>query len=319
MQNLKISVLDAATMGDDLEFSVYDKYGEVDIFQLTPPEEVAERIKNSNVVIVNKVKLNEGNLKNAEKLKIICVTATGFDNIDVNYCRKAGIAVCNVKGYSTDSVAQVTASIALSLVNKLPEYDRYVKNSEYTKSGVQICSKPTFHEMSGMVWGIVGLGNIGKKVAEIADVLGCDVIAYTRTPNEKYNCVSLEELCKRSDIISLHLPLTDKTKHLINDKTISFMKKNCILINVARGSVVEEEAVTKAIIDGKIGGLGVDVFSSEPMQETSPYKKLFNYKNVILTPHMAWGAYEARLRCLEEITLNIDAFLKGEKRNRVDI
>lgn len=319
MQKLKTSVLDVATMGEDLEFSIYDKYGEVDVYQLTPPERVAERIQDSDIVIVNKIKLNEGNLKDAKNVKIICVTATGFDNIDVEYCKRAGIAVCNVKGYSTDSVAQVTAALALSLINKLPEYDRYVKNLSYTNSNVQICSKPVFHEMTGMTWGIVGLGNIGKKVAETAKVFGCKVIAYKRTPDENYNCVSLEELCKRSDIISLHVPLNDGTKQLINDKMLSLMKKSCILINAARGAVVDEEAVTNAVIEGRIGGLAVDVFSTEPLEEASPYTRLFDYQNVILTPHMAWGAYEARVRCLEEIALNIDAFLNGEKRNRVDI
>lgn len=319
MQRLKTAVLDVSTMGSDLDFSIYDKYGEVEVYQLTPPEKVSERIQDSDIVIVNKIKLNESNLKDAKNIKIICVTATGFDNIDVEYCRRAGIAVCNVQGYSTASVAQVTAALALSLVNKLPEYDRYVKDLSYTNSNVQICSKPVFHEMSGMTWGIVGLGNIGKKVAETAKVFGCKVIAYTRTPDKNYDCVSLEELCTSADIISLHVPLNNGTRQLINDKMISLMKKSCILINAARGAVVDEDALTNAVIEGRIGGLAVDVFSAEPLMKTSPYTKLFDYRNVILTPHMAWGAYEARVRCLEEIALNIDAFLNGEKRNRVDI
>lgn len=313
MEKLSIVILDAATLGEDISFSMFDAFGKVTVYPSTASENVAERIDDADVVIVNKIKLNEHNLSKTKKLKLICVTATGYDNIDVSYCKKRGIAVCNVCGYSSDSVAQVTVGMALSLVNNLASFDEYVKNGQYTKSGMQNKVEPVFHEMSTMVWGIVGLGGIGKRTAEIAKVLGCEVIAFKQTPDAGYNCVTIDELCERADIISIHLPLTEKTHGIINKNRIKKMKKTAIVINAARGAVVDEDALTDAVINGDIGGLGVDVYSEEPMTKDSPYQKITKYKNVIFTPHMAWGAYEARIRCMEEIAENIRAFCNGEK------
>lgn len=319
MCDLKISILDAGTLGDDIDFSMFDVFGSVNIYDKTKPEEVCGRIDDTDVIIVNKIKLNQTNLAMADKLKLICVTATGFDNIDTAYCRKKGIAVCNVKGYSTDSVAQITMAMALSLINKLPQYDSYVKDFSYTKSGVQNCVSPVFHEMSKLTWGIVGLGNIGKRVANLAKSFGCNVLAYKRTPELGFECVTLERLCRESDIISVHLPLNEETYGIIDKKLISQMKKTAIIINVARGTVVDEAELVKAIKEEKIGGLGIDVYSTEPMMQDSPYTEITDRNNVIFTPHMAWAAYEARVRCMEEIVKNIHSFFKGELRNRVDI
>lgn len=318
MEKINIVILDATTLGSDIEFSLFEKFGDVCVHNVTASDVVKERIKNADVVIVNKIKLNESNLCDAEKLKLICVTATGYDNIDVNYCKKRGIGVCNVKGYSSESVAQTTVAMALSLANNLKQFDSYVKSGKYTGSGTQNRVEPVFHEMSTMTWGIVGLGAIGKKTAEVAKALGCRVVAFKRTPDEEYECVEIDELCEISDIISIHLPLTDGTKHIINKERIAKMKNTAIIINVARGAVVDEEALATAVSQGEIGGLGIDVYSVEPMSEDSPYAKIIGCDNVILTPHMAWGAYEARVRCMEEIEKNIQAFYKNEMRNRVD-
>ncbi len=318
MEDIKIAMLDAGTLGDDIDRSIFDKFGRVEIYESTDSRQVQFRVMDADVIIINKVKLNESNLASAKKLKLICITATGYDNVDIGYCRKRGIAVCNVKCYSTDSVAQLTVSMALSLVNHLSIYDAFVKSGEYSASGVQNCLKPVFHELRGMTWGIVGLGAIGMRVADIAKALGCEVLAFKRRRDPLFRCVTLEELCERSDIISVHLPLSEQTRGIVSRDMILHMKKTAIVINAARGAVVDETALADAMAEGKIGGLGVDVYSTEPMEASSPYMKLANDPAVIFTPHMAWGAYEARVRCMEEIVCNIEAFFKGKRRNRVD-
>lgn len=314
---MKISILDACTLGDDVSFEMFEKLGEVCVYEKTSAEEVAEKLADAEVAIVNKIKLNENNLCGAEKLKLICVTATGYDNIDTEYCKSRGIAVCNVSGYSTNSVAQVTVATALSLVTKLSRFDSYVKDGSYTKSGVQNCLTPVFHEIAGMTWGIVGMGNIGQKTAFAAQALGANVIAYSRTRRGEFEYTDLDDLCRRSDIISVHLPLNNDTRGIVSRERIAMMKKNAVLVNVARGAVIDEEAAAEAVKSGAIGGLGVDVYSVEPMAAESPYQSVLDCENVIFTPHMAWGAYEARVRCLDEIAKNIEAYASGEKRNRV--
>lgn len=315
---MKITVLDRATLGEGLAFEELERFGEVEFFDKTGEKAVAQRIEKSDIVIINKIKMNEQNLKYAKNLKLICVFATGFDNVDTEYCRENGIAVCNVCGYSTDSVAQLTAAIVLELVNKMSEFTEYVKNGEYTKSGLQNYLKPQFCELSGKTWGIVGCGSIGSRVAEIAAAFGCRVIVNKRMPHKLYQNATIEEICTESDIISIHTPLTDKTRGLISREMIAKMKKTAVLVNVARGAVTDEAALAEAIKQGKIGGLGADVYSVEPFSEEHPFYEIMNRRNVCLTPHIAWAALEARQRCLAEIILNIDAFLKGEKRNRVE-
>lgn len=312
---MKIVILDGKTLGDDINLNIFD--GEVEIFGTTMPEEVENRISDAGVVIVNKIKLGRENLKNAKDLKLICVAATGYDNIDTDYCKEAGIAVCNVKGYSTQSVAQLTVSMALSLMMHQKTYNDFVVSGEYTKSGVANRLSPTFYEVDGKTWGVVGLGNIGKQVAKVAEALGCNVLAYKRAPDEKYNCVDLLELVEKSDIISVHLPASEETKGIVSRELISKMKKNAILVNVARGAVVDEEALCDAVLEKKLGGIGIDVYTKEPFDETHCYNKIKHFDNVLLTPHIAWGAYEARERCLEEIKKNIESFEKGESRNRI--
>lgn len=316
---MKITVLDSDALGRDLSLEPLNSVGDVTVYNYSTPDEVIERIADCEVVILNKIKLNESNLVYAKNLKLICIAATGFDNVDVSYCRQHGIAVCNVVGYSTNSVALITMSLALSLVSRMREYNDYVISGEYTKSGIPNRLEPAFHELDGMTWGIVGLGNIGKKVANIASAMGCKIIANKRTPIDGYDIVSIDEIMERSDIISLHTPLNDGTKGLISAEKISKMKKNAILINVARGAVCDEKALADAIKNDMIGGIGVDVYSTEPFGEDHPFNEIKNYKNVLLTPHNAWGAYEARERLLLGIVENIKAFQKGEKRCRVDL
>ncbi|MBR5271376.1 MAG: hydroxyacid dehydrogenase, partial [Clostridia bacterium] len=273
----------------------------------------------ADVVVLNKIKITRELIDNAKKLKLVCVTATGYDNIDINECRKNNIAVCNVVGYSTNSVAQVTLAIVLSLSVNLPSFNDYVKSGEYTKSGIANKLTPVYSELCGKTWGIVGYGNIGKQVGNIAKALGCRVIVNKRTPCNDVECVDLETLCKEADVITVHTPLNDGTREIINKKTLALMKKNVILVNVARGAVLNENDVCNAIINGEIGAFGCDVYSTEPFSSEHLYNKIMNMENVILTPHMAWGAYEARERCINEVAKNIKAFFAGDIRNRVDL
>lgn len=315
---MKITVLDSKTLGDDIDLSPLSDIGEAVVFEKTSPDEVRKRVLNSDVVILNKIKFNESTVGKNSKVKLLCVTATGFDNVDLDFCRSENIAVANVVGYSTDSVAQVTLAIALSLFTHLDEYNEYSKSGEYTKSGIQNRLTPVYRELAGKTWGIVGFGNIGKKVSKIAEALGCNILVYKKNPISDYACVDIDTLCEKSDIISIHTPLNEQTKNLINKERIALMKKDAVLINSARGAVTDEEAITDAILSGNLGGFGTDVYSLEPYPENHCFNKLRDYKNVILTPHMAWGAYEARQRCIKEISENIKAFFNGERRNRID-
>ena len=314
---MKIVVLDKNTLGEDIDLSPIYESGEVEVFESTAPDMIAERIKDADVVVINKIRLNENNLSNAKNLKIICVAATGYDNIDTAYCKKAGIAVCNVPGYSTDSVAQVTLSMVLSLVTHLKEYEAFVNSGKYSESGIANKLTPVYHELSSLSWGVVGGGGIGMKVAEIADAFGCNVMICRRKNEGRFPVVDIDTLCKECDIISLHIPLSDDTRNLINAERIASMKQNAIVVNTARGAVADEHALTEAIKNGKIGGLGVDVYSVEPFPENHPYTEILGYDNVVFTPHMAWGSYEARNRCVKIMGENIKSFFSGEKKNRI--
>lgn len=316
---MKITLLDAATLGYDMDFDKLGRFGELEVYQTTPSDKIEERISNSDIVIVNKVRLDGAVLKNARRVRLICEAATGYDNIDIAWCAAHGIAVSNVVGYSSDSVAQITVATVLSLVSHLNEYSNFVSDGSYSRSDVATRISPTYREISGAVWGIVGYGNIGLRVAEVAKALGCQVIVCKNTPVEGVECVDINELCKRSDIITLHTPLNDSTRGLIGREQIGLMKKTAIVVNESRGAVVDEEALAEAVKDGRIAGLGSDVYSVEPFSESHPYYEIKDRENVCFTPHMAWGAYEARERCLNEISKNILAFINGNRRNRVEL
>ena len=314
---MKITVLDSATLGNDIELSLFNDLGEVEIFDVSPRETVAERIKNTDVCIINKVKLDQDVLKDAKKLKLICIAATGYDNIDTEYCKSNGIAVCNVAGYSANSVSQLTLAMVLSASCNLDSFRNSVANGSYSAGSVQNILTPVYHELFGKTWGIIGYGGIGRRVGAAANALGCKVIVNKRTPVDDAECVDLETLIRESDIITVHVPLTDKTRGMIGEKELGMMKDGVMLVNVARGAVLDENAVANAVEQGKLGFFGCDVYSVEPMPKDHPFDRIKNYKNVCLTPHMAWGAYEARVRCMNEIKLNINSFLNGETRNRI--
>ena len=314
---MKITVLDAVTLGSDLDLSPLSAVGEVTIYNSTAPDEVADRVRDTDVIVLNKVKLNRSNLSDAKNLKLICIAATGYDNIDLEYCREAGVRLSNVVGYSTNSVAQVTVATVLELSTHIREYNSYVVSGEYTRLGVANKVSPVYHELAGKTWGIIGLGNIGKKVATVAEAFGCRVLAFKRTPDENYNCVDLDTLCRESDIISIHTPLNDGTRGLIGERELSIMKDTAILYNAARGAVTDEAAVAEAILNGKIGAFGCDVYSTEPFPADHPFTSIKELPNVCLTPHMAWASAEARKLCLDEIIENIKAYQNSVKRNAI--
>lgn len=311
---MKLVILDSVSLGDDINLS---PLGEATVYGYTPPELVAERIRDAEIVMLNKLKLNESNLKDAKKLRLICVTATGYDNIDTEYCKAHGIALCNVPGYSTDSVAQLTLTMALSLVMNLPDYRGYVHSGEYSKRGIPNRLTPVWHELCGMTWGIVGAGAIGQKVAAVAKAIGCNVIVCRRTKDPEYETVDIDTLCQRADVISVHVPLNDSTRNMINADRISKMKDTAVFVNVARGAVTDEKALAEAILNNKLGALGVDVYSVEPFGKDHPFNDILDRDNVCLTPHMAWGALEARNRCIEIIADNIASFQGGGNLNRI--
>ena len=315
---MKIVILDKMTLGDDIDLSpLYKLNAEIDIFDSTIPDDVEERIKDADVVIVNKIKLGENNLSAASKLKLICVAATGYDNIDLNFCASHNISLCNVPGYSTESVAQLTVGMALYLVMHLDDYRGFVNSGEYTNSGIANRLVPVYHEMSSLTWGVIGGGAIGKRVADIASTLGCNVLMCRRKKDETYKNATIDEVCKNSDIISLHIPLNESTYNIINKERIDEMKDGAVFINVARGNVADEAALAKAVRSGKLGGLGIDVYSKEPFPKDHPYHDIMNMKNVCLTPHMAWGAAEARNRCLSIVAENIRLFFEGKAVNKI--
>ena len=313
----KIVVLDAATLGDDLSLAPLETVGEVTVYRTSAPDTVRDRIRGADAVILNKVKIGEDQLPDEGAPRIICVAATGFDNIDLDACRRHGVAVANVRGYSSDSVAQVTVGLVLSLITHLPAYCKATADGSYTRGGNANLLVPAYHEIAGMTWGVVGAGKIGSRVADVARALGCRVLTNRRTPDGV--SVDLDTLLSESDIVTVHTPLTPETRGLIGEGELARMKDGVILVNMARGAVTDEVAVAKAVEAGKIGGLGCDVYSVEPFPESHPFYAIRDRENVLLTPHMSWGAYEARARCLTEMILNMQAFFKGEIRNRVDL
>ncbi len=315
-----IKVLDGASLGEDTPIKEYlSKEGELEIYSKTSDEEMEERISNAEIIVINKIKITEKVLSYAKVLKLICVFATGYDNIDLDAARRHGVAVCNVPAYSTESVALFTVSTVLALASHLLEYRRFVTDGEYTRLGVPNRLVPVYHEIAGKTWGIIGYGNIGKAVGRVAESLGAKVIVNKRTPEPYVECVDVDTLCRESDIITLHCPLNDGTQGIISRERLGIMKPSVILVNEARGAVLDEAAVAEAVKEGRIAAFASDVYSTEPFGEAHPYTSIMNLDNVILTPHAAWGSYESRCRCISVIADNISSYKMGKTLNRVDI
>ena len=317
---MKISILERDSLGIDVDMSEIDKLGEVTTYAATTVENAVEHIGDADIVIANKLPLNAETLKEAKNLKFVAQTATGTNNVDFSYTNAAGIKVANVPSYSTDSVAQHTFSLLLYLVEKMRFFDDYVKNGTYSKSSCFSCLDMIYPEIAGKTWGIIGMGAIGQKVAQIATVFGCKVITYSasgRTYEMPYEQVDFDTLLVKSDILSIHAPLNEYTKDLMNYDAFCKMKESAYFINVGRGPIVVEEDLARALEEGQIRAAGLDVMRVEPLPENSPLLKIQDSTKLIITPHTAWATSEARQRCVNVVTENIKAFLRGEEQNVV--
>lgn len=308
---MKIVFLDAKTIGEDIDLSGYDELGEVVKYDFSTPEQVAERVHDTDVIVVNKAPINEQTVGAAANLKLVCVTATGTNNLDKVFLESRGIAWRNVAGYSTESVAQHTFAMLFYLLEKLSYYDEYVKEGRYAGDTCFTHFAERFCEINGKTWGIIGLGNIGKRVAEIAKMFGANVIYYSTTGKNNCNAytrVDFDTLLATSDIISVHAPLTPETEGLMNAQAFSKMKPSAIFLNLGRGAIVVEQDLADALNKQKIAAAGLDVLCAEPMSPDSPFLPIKDSKRLLITPHIAWASIEARTKLMNIILEQIKDF-----------
>lgn len=309
---MKLVFLDRKTIGDDIDFSQFESFGDVTYYNYSTPEEVPERIKDADIVITNKVPIRPDTVGQATNLKLVCVAATGTNNIDKDYLESRGIAWRNVAGYSTETVAQHTFALLFFLLEHLNYYDRYVKEGRYADDHMFTHFESVFHDLSGMTWGIIGLGAIGRRVAELACAFGCHVIYYStsgRNHCSDFEEVELDTLLSASDIVSIHAPLTEATEGLIDRSAIQKMKKSAILINVGRGPIIVEHDLYDALVNDEIAGAGLDVLTKEPMDPENPLLKIQDSGKLIITPHIAWASHESRTRVIDITASHIKEFL----------
>lgn len=317
---MKIVLLDAKTFGD-VDLSGLNQFGEFAVYQTTSELNTVQNIADSQIVITNKVELDKEVLKKAKALKLICIAATGVNNVDLEIAKELGIGVCNVAGYSTTSVASHTFSMLFYLSHHSKYYDDYCKSKMWCDSDIFTHLDRSFSELDGKVWGIIGMGNIGKSVAKAAKAFGCKVVYYStsgKNPNKTYKRFGLDDLLQTCDIISIHAPLNERTLNLIDYDKITLMKEDAILLNLGRGGIINEADLAVALDQELIGAAGIDVFENEPPEKSHPLLNIKNPDKIFITPHIAWAGKQARKRLVEETIRNIEAFLAGKERNRVD-
>jgi lactate dehydrogenase-like 2-hydroxyacid dehydrogenase len=310
----KIVFLDSETIGKVDNMKLLSKQGKLEIYESTSAELVVERCEGKEIVIVNKVEMTADVMKQLPELKLICVAATGINNVDLNYAENNGIEVKNVTGYSTDSVAQNAFTMLLYLVNKPSYYDSYVKSGAYSRSDSFTHHSEPFWELKGKRLGIIGLGTIGRQVARIAESFGMEVVFYSTTGRNNhisYKRFELDDLLKSSDVVSIHAPLNNTTRNLITYEKIKLMRPCAILLNLGRGGIINETDLAKALNDNLIGAAGIDVMENEPINHDNPLLKLYDKEKILITPHMAWASKESRELLVEKIARNIDLFQKG--------
>jgi glycerate dehydrogenase len=307
---MEIAILDALTLGNDIDLNRFEHFGKLSVYQTTKPEELPERLANAEIVISNKVYLGKAEIEKAPNLKLICVAATGYNNIDISWASKKGIVVANVRNYSTEGVAQHTFSLILALENSLINYVNDTRAGLWASSPVFTMLSYPFNELKGRKLGIIGCGNIGKRVAEIAHVFGMQVLIGKRRGinYEGHDRVDFDVLLKESDIISIHTPLSENTRNLFTIKEFERMKSSATLINVARGGIVNENDLYKALINKIIRAAAIDVSETEPMDSQN---KLSSLTNLLVSPHIAWASSQSRVRLIEGIEHNIEKFLDG--------
>lgn len=310
---MKLVFLDAETMGD-VSFASLEQYGELVCYDRSTPEEAIERVSDCDVLIINKIKVNKELIDAAPSLKLICEAATGVNNIDLAYAESKGIPVLNAVGYSTDSVVQATFMHLLSLVGRISYYDNAVKTGAYSRSGIFTDVTVNWSELAGKTMGIIGLGNIGLKVAKVAEAFGMKVNYYSTSGtshNKDYPSITLKELLTSSDVVSIHAPLNERTAGLIGAEELRMMKPDAILLNMGRGGIVDENELAAAIDDGRIAGAALDVFACEPLPADSPLLDLKHPERMSLAPHVAWASVEARNRLVAMIADNISTLTRS--------
>lgn len=309
-----IVFLDTETIGKVDNMKLLSMLGNLETFDNTGPDQVVERCQGKEIVIVNKVQMTEALMKQLPDLKLICVAATGVNNVDLNYAENNGIKVKNVAGYSTDSVAQLTFTMLLYLINKPYYYDSYVKSGAYSRSDSFTHHNEPFWELKGKRLGIIGLGTIGRQVARIAESFGMEVIFYSTTGRNNhisYKRFELDDLLKSSDVVSIHAPLNNKTRDLITYEKFKLMRPCAIILNLGRGGIITEKDLARALNDNLIGAAGIDVMEQEPINADNPMLKLFDKEKILITPHMAWASKESRELLVEKIARNIEVYQKS--------
>ncbi|HQK99597.1 MAG TPA: D-2-hydroxyacid dehydrogenase [Smithellaceae bacterium] len=308
---MKIVFLDAASVGDVGNLDELAALGEYRSFELTGPAQRIERVKGCDVVITNKVEIGQEVMDACPELKLICIVATGMNNVDLAYAAQKGIAVKNVAGYSTDSVAQCTFAMLFYLMNACRYYDDYVRSGLYAQSPIFTHLGRTFAELSGKTFGIIGMGAIGRRVAQVAEAFGAKVV-YTSTSGDNLNAgyrhLPLSDLLAASDVVSIHCPLNDRTRNLISETQLRLMKPTAYLLNMGRGGIVDEKALAQALDENRLAGAALDVLSAEPMSADNPLLKVQNKEKLFLTPHIAWASREARNRLISRTAANIKTF-----------
>ncbi|MDE5942885.1 MAG: D-2-hydroxyacid dehydrogenase [Clostridia bacterium] len=314
---MKIAINISALDYGDVNFSEFETLGEVIYFGEVKTEELYSIAADCNALIINKIAIDENLLKACPKIKYIGLFSTGYNLVDIAACKKHGVTVCNAPDYSTNSVSQHTFALLLSFYGAINEYTASVANGGWVKSKTFSYYLSPMHELHGKTFGIFGYGNIGKAVAKIAAAFGAEVVISTRTkPSDcPYKVVDFETLLKMSDVLSLHCPLNEKTAKIINADALSKMKKNCVIINTARGGLIDEKALTEALNGGKIAGACLDTVSEEPMKKDNP---LLNAKNCLITPHIAWMPKETRQRLIGTVAANLRGYINGKPQNIVE-
>lgn len=310
---MNIVFLDANTLGEDIDYTPFEKLGEVVKYPFSSSEEVPQRAKNADVLVVNKVQINQETIGLAQNLKLVCVTATGTNNLDKDYLAQRQIQWCNVAGYSTESVAQHTFALLFYLLESLRYYDDYVKEGRYVNDRIFTHFGRTFHELHGMTWGILGLGAIGRRVADIASMFGAKVIYYSASgapAQEGHQQVDFDTLLTESDILSIHAPLNQYTEGLMDKSAFQKMKSSAILLNLGRGPIIKEADLAQALNQGEIMAAGLDVLCCEPMAADSPFFSVKDKSRLLITPHVAWAATEARQRLMQIIAGQIRDFFE---------
>ncbi|PHR70621.1 MAG: hydroxyacid dehydrogenase [Arcobacter sp.] len=306
---MKIIMLDRATLGFDANVDIFNDLGEFISYDVTLEEDVIERIKDADIVITNKVIITKEHMDNSS-LKLICISATGMNNVDLEHAKKSNIEVKNVAGYSTSSVVQLSFAMMFHFIQKLTYYKKYVDDGKWEESDIFTHIDEPFYDLDKKRLGIIGLGNIGENLAKKAQAFDCEVVYYSTSGannNSKYKQVSLEELLSTSDIISIHCPLNDKTQDLLNYENMKSIKKGAILLNLGRGGIINEKDLAK-IIDEQEIYCGIDVVSKEPILSTNPLLKVKNKEQLLLTPHIGWASIEARTRLIKAVAKNIETF-----------